>query len=90
MVSQPHAMSTSPTTRDTMLEMLDAYIELINEGNPFGQVKSGCLRVRGSLAKGTVFMHKSQSRVRHFNLSANKHDFSRVILDNGVEEFTAE
>jgi hypothetical protein len=50
--------------REIILEVLDGQVELMNAANPFGQVKSGFLRVRGSLAKGTVFIHKFKVRER--------------------------
>jgi len=71
--------------REIILEVLDGQVELVNAANPFGQVKNGFLRVRGSLAKSTVFIHKSKSGSEYLQLSVNKDAFSTVILDNGEE-----
>lgn len=71
--------------QEIILEVLDVQVKLVNAANPFGQVRSGFISAKGSLAKGTVFIHKSKSGNESLQLSVNKDAFSTVILDN-VEE----
>lgn len=44
---------------EIVLEILDVGIDLVSDKNPFGQVKSGFLRLRCSLAKTGVYLEES-------------------------------
>lgn len=46
--------------REIIIEILDAGVEL-DSRNPFGQVKSGFLRIRGSLAKDPVYLEERRT-----------------------------
>lgn len=72
--------------REIIIEVLDAQVELVSAANPFGQVKSGFLRVRGSLARVSVFVHRSISSSDYFRLPGSNRAFNNVIWDDGEEE----
>jgi hypothetical protein len=54
--------------RDIVLDILEVGVELVSNNNPFGQVKSGFLRVRCSLAKAGVHVEESQSNQGSYEL----------------------
>ncbi|KAF2188055.1 HET-domain-containing protein [Zopfia rhizophila CBS 207.26] len=54
-----------PDNREILIEISDARVELVSKENPFGQVKSGFLRIQGSLAQdGEKDSGKEQTFVR--------------------------
>jgi len=69
--------------REIILEVLEVKVELLNALAPFGQVKNRFLRVKGCLAKGSLF--KSQLRDNYLQISISKDGFRTVILDDGNE-----
>ena len=45
-----------PDERDIILEVMDAKVDLVTDGNPFGQAKGGYVTVKGYLVSGTFHL----------------------------------
>jgi Heterokaryon incompatibility protein (HET) len=56
---------------EIVLEILDVGVELVSDKNHFGQVKSGFLRLRCSLAKTGVYLEESPKNRGSFRLIVN-------------------
>ena len=71
--------------REIILEVIEAQVKLASAVNPFGQVKSGFLCVKGSLGMASVYIYMSKSEGESLRLSINKDAVSTVIWDNEEE-----
>lgn len=50
-----------PDDREILIEIVDVKVEVVSKDSPFGQVKSGFLRIRGNLAQAGVHIEESKS-----------------------------
>lgn len=75
-----------PDNREILIEILDVKVEAARTENPFGQVKSGFLRIRGSLAKTGVHIEESKSNRGSYRLFINGVRVGDALLDFNGEE----
>ncbi len=77
-----------PDHRDLIVDILDATVELSTE-NPFGQIKGGFLRARGSLAKDGMLLKEDESNRGSYQLLINGSFGGLALLDVDSEEVEA-
>jgi len=77
-----------PDHRDLTVDILDATVELSTE-NPFGQIKGGFLRARGSLAKDGMLLKEFESNRGLYQLLINGSFGGVALLDVDSEEVEA-
>ncbi|KAH8655405.1 heterokaryon incompatibility protein-domain-containing protein [Xylariales sp. PMI_506] len=79
-----------PDQQQPLIEIVDVHVELVNNANPYGQVKGGYLHIQGSLARSSIVVfYTSTSGSIFLGLPENTYGANDIYWDREFEKLSA-